>query len=194
MRKRDSRLRRTIDKIGAFTLESNDSVDIFHSLIRSILYQQLHAKAASAIHSRLRGYFEGRDPNAQQLAEIDDAKLVAAGISRSKALALRDLARAALSGEVPSRAQAKRLSNEELIERLTKIRGVGQWTVEMLMIFNLGRADVLAVDDFALKAACATIYKLSAPPKRAEFNAIGDKWRPYRTIAAWYLWRSRDPK
>ncbi len=190
--RRDPKMGKLIKRIGPFQLKMKEEGSPYFWLIRSIIYQQLHGKAAATIHKRMRDLFDGRDPKPHELLAMDQERMLGAGLSRNKLAALRDLARAAGEGLVPTRRQAKLLTDEEIIERLIPIRGVGRWTVEMLLIFGLKRADVLAVDDFALKKAAMLLYGLEAPPKKQAFLEIGEKWRPWRTIASWYLWRSLD--
>jgi 3-methyladenine DNA glycosylase/8-oxoguanine DNA glycosylase len=192
LRKSDPKLASIIKKIGPFDMKMRDNVSVFHSLIRSILFQQLNGRAAATIHSRVRAIFSGRDPEPAELLAVDDALLAAAGVSRNKRLALKDLARAAEEGQLPEHPAMAMMSDEDIIERLVPIRGIGRWTVEMLLIFTVGRLDVLAVDDFALKKSLMLLYKMKEMPNRKKFHQIGEKWRPYRTLACWYLWRALD--
>lgn len=179
-------------RIGPFELAVKQGTTPYAWLIRSIIFQQLHAKAAATIHGRLKDLFGGRDPKPEQLLEADEARLATAGLSRQKLAALKDLALAAKEKRVPTRARMKRMTDEEIINSLTPIRGVGRWTVEMLLIFGLGRTDVLAVDDFAIRKAIMILYGMKETPSRRELIEIGKRWSPYRTIASWYLWRSLD--
>jgi DNA-3-methyladenine glycosylase II len=190
--KRDPRLGKLMKEIGPFTFKCSKKGSPYHWLIRSIIYQQLHSKAAATIHGRVRDLFGGRDPEPAELLKMNDKKLAAAGLSRNKLAALKDLSRAALDGKVPDRKTMNKMSDEEIIEMLLPIRGIGRWTVEMLLIFALGRADVLAVDDFALKKSAMLLHGLKDPPDRKSFFALGESWRPWRTVACWYLWRALD--
>jgi DNA-3-methyladenine glycosylase II len=195
--KRDPKLRPLFKKIGAFKLHAdaakkNVEGGPYHWLFRSIIYQQLHGKAAAAILSRVRELFGGKTPRPEDFLVMQDAPLRAAGLSGNKLAALRDLSRAAVAGKVPTLREAKKMSDEELIERLIPIRGIGRWTVEMFLIFGLRRADVLAVDDFALKKACLIVHGLEAPPNKKQFIEIGESWKPWRSLVCWYLWRSLD--
>lgn len=160
--------------------------------MHAIAHQQLHGRAAEAILGRLAAHAGGAFPAPAQLLALDDATLRACGFSGSKTAALRDLAEKRLGGVVPSRAAAARLSDDALIERLSAVRGVGRWTVEMLLIFTLGRPDVLPVDDFGVREGFRRINGLEAQPKPRALAAIGAAWAPYRSTAAWYLWRAAD--
>ncbi|HTV66328.1 MAG TPA: hypothetical protein VMD98_12025, partial [Bryocella sp.] len=123
-----------------------------------------------------------------------DERLRSAGLSRNKMLAIRDLAAKTLDGTVPTVKQAHRMSDDELIERLTEVRGIGRWTVEMLLIFRLGRPDVFPVDDYGVRKGFAKMRKLAELPKPKELMAYGERWRPYRSVASWYLWRAAETK
>lgn len=191
---KDPRMGRLIKEIGPFQLKLASDRSPYQWLMRSIIYQQLNGRAAQTIHERVRSVFGGRDPHPEELLKTADEDLLKAGLSKNKLLALRDLARHASEGKVPDRRKLARMADEEIIERLTSIRGVGRWTVEMMLIFGLGRADVLAVDDFALKKATMQLHNLPEMPQRKAFQAIGEVWRPWRSVASWYLWRSLDPK
>jgi DNA-3-methyladenine glycosylase II len=190
--KRDPKLRALFKKIGPFQLDPKNEGSPYNLLFRSIVYQQLHGKAAASILGRVRDLFGGKTPKPEAFLLMEDEPLRAAGLSRNKLAALRDLSRFAVAGQVPTLREAKKLSDEEIIERLTPIRGIGRWTVEMFLMFGLRRADVLAVDDFALKKACMMLYGLDLPLNKKGFTEIGEKWRPWRSVVSWYLWRSLD--
>ena len=190
--KRDPRLKPLFKAVGPFAPVWTNEGGPYDWLFRSIVYQQLHGKAAAAILGRVRALFKNKKPKPTDFLAMDEANLRAAGLSGNKLASLRDLSRAALAGEVPSARKVKLMSDEEIIEALIPIRGIGRWTVEMFLIFGLRRADVLAVDDFALKKAAQNLYALEAPPNKKAFTEIGEKWRPYRTVVSWYLWRSLD--
>lgn len=167
----------------------------YEALISAVAHQQLHANAAQAILRRFRALHPGgRFPKPEQVIETPDERLRAAGFSASKILALRDIAEKTRSGLVPTRARALRLSDEELVERLTAVRGVGRWTVEMLLIFTLGRGDVFPCDDFGVRNGFRLVRKLNDLPTPGELRIHAERWRPHRTLAAWYLWRSADLK
>jgi O-6-methylguanine DNA methyltransferase len=190
--RRDPKLGRLIQRVGPFRLKIDRSGSPYEWLLRSIIYQQLNGRAAATIHARVRALFGGRDPSPEELLAKSEALLSGAGLSRNKLAALKDLARFASEGRVPDRKRAQRMTDEELIESLICIRGVGRWTVEMLLIFGLGRCDVLAVDDFALKKSAMLLHGLDAMPDRNALRVLGERWKPWRTIASWYLWRALE--
>lgn len=170
----------------------------YEALVSAVAHQQLHAKAAEAILRRFKALFPGtRFPRPQQVLEATDEALRGCGFSMSKMLAIRDIAAKTLTGQVPTRAAAAKLDDEVLIERLVAVRGVGRWTVEMLLIFYLGRPDVLPLDDFGVRKGYARAFAKrgqdpDAMPSKAELAAHGERWRPYRSLASWYLWRATE--
>ncbi len=165
----------------------------FEVLARAIAHQQLHANAARNILTRFVGLFDGGlFPLPQHVVDIDHARLRAVGFSGSKATALKDLAAKAVLGIVPQREELDALSDEEIIERLTQVRGVGRWTVEMMLMFQLQRPDVLPVDDFGVRQGFQFAYGLKGMPTPKALAAFGERWKPHRSIAAWYLWRAVD--
>jgi DNA-3-methyladenine glycosylase II len=167
----------------------------FESLARAIANQQLNGTAAATILGRFIKLFPSRRfPRPIDLASVDDAAIRAAGFSHAKIAALRDLTEKSLNGIVPPSRIIRRLGDEEIILRLTEVRGVGQWTVEMLLIFQLGRTDVLPADDFGIRSGFASAYGLKEMPKAKTVLAFGERWKPYRTIASWYLWRAADTR
>src|SRR5207247_10710440 len=160
------------------------------ALTPAIARQQLNGCAAETILTRFVGLFgNGRFPSPAAVAAASPARLRLAGFSRGKVKAIKDIARHALKGTVPTRRAARRLSDEEIIARLTPIYGVGRWTVEMLLIFTLGRPDVLPVDDFGVREGYRIAYELAKQPSPKELAAYGERWKPYRSVAAWYLWQ-----
>ena len=164
----------------------------FATLLRSIVYQQLSGKAAGAIHRRLLDLFPGRRPSARALLAFDDDTLRGAGLSRPKILAVRDLAVKAAARRIPNRRALDGMEDEAIIERLTEIRGVGRWTVEMLLIFTLDRPDVLPVTDLGVRRGFMVCRRTDALPEPADLLAEGEVWRPYRSVASWYLWRASE--
>lgn len=183
-----------IDRIGAFKLELKPADSLFEALLRSIVYQQLHGKAAATIHGRVLGELQqhgGLTPLA--LTKIPDAALRGAGLSGNKLLAVRDLAAKCLAGTIPSLTEADEFSDEELVTRLTAVRGIGPWTVHMLLIFYLGRSDVMPTGDFAIRLGFQKLYKKRKDPKPEAILRHAKRWQPYRSVASWYLWRSLDP-
>lgn len=182
-----------IAKVGPCTLEPDHARSPFQALVQAVAHQQLNGKAANTILARFVGLFpHGRFPAAQEVFDVDIAKLTGVGFSRAKAGYVKDIARMALEGVVPGTGQIKRMSDDEISERLTSIKGVGRWTVEMLLIFSLGRLDVLPVDDFGIRTGFGIVYKKRKPPEPTAILKHGERWKPYRSIASWYLWRAVD--
>ena len=189
----DPVMRRIIRQHGACELKPETRRSPFQSLVQAIAHQQLNGTAANTILTRFKKLFpERRFPRAEDLAGVTDAQIRACGFSFAKIRAIRDLAEKTLSGVVPAARQFAKLTDEEIISRLTAVRGVGRWTVEMLLIFQLGREDVLPVDDFGVRTGFGHAYRKGKMPKPRELLAHGEKWRPHRTTAAWYLWRAAD--
>jgi DNA-3-methyladenine glycosylase II len=189
----DPVMTRLIREIGACGLEPETRRTPFQSLVQAVAHQQLNGTAANTILTRFKKIFPGRRfPKPEDLARVTDAQIRACGFSFSKIKAIRDIAAKALDGTIPSSRQIARLNDEEIIARLTEARGVGRWTVEMLLIFQLGRPDVLPADDFGVRNGFRLAYKKRAMPKPKALLAFGKKWRPHATTAAWYLWRAAD--
>lgn len=200
LRARDAKLGALIDRAGPFTLRLDPAPSPFESLIESILYQQLHGKAAAAIHARVRLFFGG-DPTPELLYATPDEPLRAAGVSFNKIKALRDLAARTIDGTVPSHKAILKMSDADIVERLTEVRGIGPWTVEMLLMFRLGRPDVLPVTDYGVRKGYALTFQRlpkSRPieaadlPKPDVLFKRGLRWAPFRSVASWYLWRACD--
>ncbi|MGE3769484.1 MAG: DNA-3-methyladenine glycosylase [Bdellovibrionales bacterium] len=164
----------------------------YQALVRSIAYQQLHGKAAETIFNRFLDKFGGKFPTPQQILKLRTPTFRACGFSGSKTAAIKDIAKHTIKGTVPDLKTAKKLKNEELIARLTQIRGVGQWTVEMFMIFTLGRTDVLSAGDFGVRNGYRIAAGLKEMPNEKEFARIGQRWAPYGSLACLYLWRAAD--
>ena len=191
--KRDRKLGRWIERIGPLeTAGWRKPFDTVDSLARSILYQQLSGKAAATIVGRVETATGSNTLTPEALSRIDDAALRACGVSGNKTLALRDLSLRASHGEVPNSRELLTLHHDEIIERLTAVRGIGRWTVEMMLMFRLGRADVLPIDDLGIRKGAQVVDKLDAmlPPKMLAER--GERWGPYRTYASLYLWRIAD--
>jgi DNA-3-methyladenine glycosylase II len=200
LKENDPRLGLLIERVGEFRLRLDESASPFESLLESILYQQLHGKAAATIHRRVREHFGG-DPTPQQLLDASDEPLRAAGVSGNKIKAMRDLAAKTLDGTVPSHAAILKMPDADIVGRLTEVRGIGSWTVEMLLIFRLGRPDVLPVTDYGVRKGYAlTFLRLpkSRPvtakdlPKPDVLFRRARRWTPFRSVASWYLWRACD--
>ena len=182
-----------IKRTGPCRLAVEQDRDPYRALVSAIAYQQLHDNAARAILGRFVAlYPDVPFPTPQQVLSTGDATMRACGFSAGKTAAIRDIAAKTAEGVVPTRRAAVRLSDAALIERLTTIRGVGRWTVEMLLMFTLGRKDILPVDDFGVREGYRLLYGLDAQPKPREMAALGEAWAPYRSVATWYLWRAAD--
>ncbi len=191
LKRNDPRLARAMRRVGPFGLAVQRQATPFKILLRSIIHQQLSGNAARAIESRLAALFE-RGPTAAALLELPEDELRGAGLSRAKVAAVRDLAARTVSGKVPSRRRLERMSDAEIQAGLTQIRGIGPWTVDMLLIFYLARPDVLPATDLGVRKGLMQIYGLRHLPTPDELRRTGERWRPYRSVASWYLWRSLD--
>jgi len=193
LRASDEILAGLMDRIGPYTLELKPTASLFEAMLRSIVYQQLHGNAAATIHGRVLTRLSphgGAKPEA--LEKVSDLELRQAGLSRNKLLAVRDLAAKCLAGTVPSLREAHALSDDELVVRLTEVRGIGPWTVHMLLIFYLGRPDVMPTGDFAIRAGFKKLYRKRKDPLPEAVLRHARRWQPYRSVASWYLWRSLD--
>src|ERR1035438_1394987 len=203
----DRRLARIIVRSGECRLQQETTQSIFEALLESIIYQQLNGRVAATITSRVKALFPENTkrlrtrralgagfPSSEQILSASEELLRSAGLSRAKMLAIRDLAAKTLDGTVPTVKQAHRMSDQELIERLDTVRGVGRWTVEMLLLFRLGRPDVLAVDDYGIRKGFAKMHKLAGLPTHNELLTYGERWGPYRSVACWSLWRAAEMK
>jgi len=201
----DLKLGRLIALAGPFKMKLASTQSPFEALFESIVYQQLHGKAAAAIHARLIGSFSdltgGAHPDPQHILDCPNEQLRAAGLSHNKMLAVRDLAAKTLDGTVPTLARIRRMSDEQIIEQLTQVRGIGQWTVEMMLIFRLGRPNVLPVDDYGVRKGFALTFLDLKPgqkvtpdllPKADAMRKRARKWQPWCSVASWYLWRACD--
>jgi DNA-3-methyladenine glycosylase II len=178
---------------GPYRAEPAPDHPPFETLVRAIAHQQLHAVAAERILARfIEACGSGHFPLPQQVLDAADAQLRAAGFSFAKIAALKDLAAKTLSGIVPARSELDALSDLQIIERLTEVRGIGRWTVEMMLMFQMQRPDVLPVDDFAVRNGFRLAYRLRAMPRAHALALFGERWKPYRSLAAWYLWRAND--
>ena len=202
----DLKLARLITQAGPFTMKLSSTLSPFESLVESIVYQQLHGKAAAAIHRRLLESFHpiaglGVHFDPQHILDCPTPQLRAAGLSANKALALRDLAAKTLDGTVPTLARIRRMSDQAIIEHLTQVRGIGVWTVQMMLIFRLGRPDVLPTNDYGVRKGFALTFQRLKPtdkvtpadlPTPAEMEKRAKRWQPWRSVASWYLWRAAD--
>jgi DNA-3-methyladenine glycosylase II len=191
--RRDPVMRRLIREHGKCDLTPETRRPPFQSLVMAVAHQQLNGTAANNILARFKKLFPKRKfPRAEDLASVTDKQLRACGFSFAKIASIRDIAAKTLDGVVPASRQMAKLPDDEIIERLTEVRGVGRWTVEMLLIFQLGRSDVLPADDFGVRNGFRHAYKKRDLPSVKELLAFGERWRPHRTTAAWYLWCAAD--
>jgi len=200
LRGKDPKLGAMMERVGEFSLKLDALPSPFESLLESILYQQLHGKAAASIHRRVRELYGG-DPAPQLLIDTPDEVLRTAGVSGNKVRALKDLAARTMDGTVPSHSVILKMTDAEIVERLTEVRGIGPWTVEMLLIFRMGRPDVLPVTDYGVRKGYALTFQrvpksraLAAEdlPKPDVVFKRGLRWAPFRSVASWYLWRTCD--
>jgi 3-methyladenine DNA glycosylase/8-oxoguanine DNA glycosylase len=203
----DRKLAKIIAKAGPCALQPENTQSIFDALLESIIYQQLNGKVAAVITERVKALFPENSeriktrhgeaaafPTPEQILAATPERLRSAGLSQAKMLAIRDLAAKTLDGTVPTVRAAHKMSDDELIEHLTQVRGIGRWTVEMLLIFRLGRPDVLAVDDYGVRKGFAKMHRMDELPKPKELEAYGERWRPHRSVACWYMWRAAGMK
>ena len=200
----DPKLGKLIARVGPFTLKLASTQSPFEALTEAIIYQQLHGKAAATIHHRLLDSFHlepGHHPTPQDFLDCPNEQLRAAGLSHNKALALRDLAAKTLDGTVPTLAHIRRMSDQAIITHLTQVRGIGTWTVEMMLIFRLGRPNILPVSDYGIRKGFALTFGKLKPsdkvtpmdlPKPDVMHRRAKKWQPWCSIASWYLWRACD--
>jgi methylated-DNA-[protein]-cysteine S-methyltransferase len=190
----DKKMAKLIAAVGPFRLHVDEMVPPFEALAQSIVYQQLTGKAAGTIFGRVKAIYKSdRLPHPKKILQTPDEQLRAAGLSTAKTAALKDLAAKQIAGVIPSLEELYELSDEEIIERLTSVRGVGRWTVEMLLMFRLGRPDVLPVADYGVRKGFALTYgRGDNLPTPKELGIYGERWKPYRSVASWYLWRSLE--
>ncbi|MEO6027259.1 MAG: methylated-DNA--[protein]-cysteine S-methyltransferase [Candidatus Binatia bacterium] len=194
LRKVDPKLARIIDAAGTTPLELKKMPSLFGALAEAIVYQQLSGKAAATIYGRVCALFPRapQGPTAEHIIRVADTALRAAGLSNAKVLAVKDLARRAKANEIPTLGEAHAMDDAAIVERLTTVRGIGRWTAEMLLIFRLGRPDVLPVDDYGVRKGFAVAYKKRELPTPQALAKHGERWRPYRTVASWYCWRALE--
>ena len=191
LRRADPVLAEIIGRVGAYGLSPRRHRDHFGTLARAIVFQQLSGKAAETIHGRYLALFPTPRPAPHHVLAVPDTALRGAGLSGAKVLAVRDLAAAATDGRL-TLPLPPRLSDEEIVERLTRVRGIGPWTAHMFLMFHLGRPDVLPVGDLGLRTAVRRAYRVRGEPTPARLEKIAAPWRPWRSVATWYLWRSLE--
>jgi 3-methyladenine DNA glycosylase/8-oxoguanine DNA glycosylase len=188
---RDEVLKALIAEVAPFQIDVTGEESPYEVLLESIAYQSISGKAAATIYGRIKALGEnGRPPTPEKLLKIPMRTLRKAGLSRAKVLSVRDLAKKAMEGVVPTHDEALKLTDEELVERLICVRGIGAWTVEMFLIFRLGRPDVLPIRDLGVKKGWSVAYQKKHIPAPKELLKFGERWRPYRTVASWYMWRA----
>jgi DNA-3-methyladenine glycosylase II len=188
---RDHSLKLLIDETQPFQMDPDHLQSPYEALLEAITYQSISGKAAATIFARIKALSStGRAPTPEEMRKLRKQALRKAGLSGAKVLAMKDLAKKTIEGIVPTLEQAEKLSDDELIERLTSVRGIGAWTVEMFLIFRLGRPDVLPIHDLGVKKGWSITYGKKHMPKPKELLAFGERWRPYRTVASWYMWRA----
>ena len=192
LREADPALGRAIDNFGPFAMRRQAMRTPFEALLRAIVYQQLSGRAAGAIHARVLALFEGGRPTPRALAAMSEERLRRAGLSRAKAAAARDLAEKTSARVVPGGRALRGMPDDEVVARLVQVRGVGRWTAEMLLMSHLARPDVLPATDLGVRRGFARIQGLEELPEPADLLAHGERWRPWRTVASWYLWRAAD--
>jgi DNA-3-methyladenine glycosylase II len=188
---RDERLQSLIGETAAFEIDIAKARSPYEALVESITHQSISGKAAATIYGRVKALgSNGNLPTPQEMMRIRKSTLREAGLSGAKALAMKDLAKKTIAGIVPTLAQAMEMSDEALIERLVSVRGIGAWSVEMFLIFRLGRPDVLPIHDLGVKKGWSVAYGKKHMPRPAELLKFGERWRPYRSVATWYMWRA----
>lgn len=192
----DPEFARLIDTLGHFHLPLDRAPSLFLALAQAIVYQQLSGKAASTIFGRLQALFPGTPDGltVENILGASEEALRSAGVSRPKILALQDLARKTAAGELPTLEQTRQMEDEAIIDRLTRVRGIGRWSVEMVLIFRLGRPDVLPLNDHGIRKGFAVAFGLDDLPAPKDLEAHGLRWKPFRTVASWYLWRAANQK
>lgn len=188
----DPKLAALIAQVGPCTMQIPHAFSIFYSLSRSIVYQQLAGAAASAILGRVEALFPKGRMTPKNLLAMDEATLRAAGLSQNKLAALRDLAAKCLDGTVPTKRSLARMEDEEIITRISQVRGIGRWTVEMMLIFRLGRPNVLPVDDYGVRKGMQRLYRMRELPKKEAMRRKARKWEPWCSVASWYMWRCAE--
>jgi DNA-3-methyladenine glycosylase II len=188
---KDEKLASLIAETVQFQIDMEAAQSPYEALMESIAYQSISGKAAATIFGRVKALGNGgRAPCPEEMLKLKKSTLRKAGLSGAKVLAMKDLAQKTIEGIVPSLEEAQELSDEELVERLVSVRGIGAWTVEMFLIFNLGRPDVLPIHDLGVKKGWSVTYGKKHMPKPQELLAFGEQWRPFRTVASWYMWRA----
>lgn len=191
--RRDKKIGNVIRAHGAAPMVIKRHRTPFMALMRAIIFQQLSGKAAGAIHGRVLELFpDRRQVTPARLLELSDKQIRGAGVSGNKMRSLRDLAQRSIDGEIPGFAKLQRMNDAEIIQRLTRVRGIGKWTVEMLLMFQLGCPDVLPVDDLGVRKGFAVAHGMEKMPTPKELETLAQSWRPYATVGSWYCWRALE--
>jgi len=190
--KADKKLGKAIQKVGEFQLQPQRMTSPFEALARSIIYQQLSGKAAGTILGRVKELFPRNRIKPDLVLEMREEDLRGAGMSRNKVAAFRDLSEKTIDGTVPTLARLRKMEDNEIIERLVQVRGIGQWTVEMLLMFHLGRPDIMPATDLGIRKGYMVLEGMSELPKPSDLLSITEHWRPWRSVASWYLYRIAD--
>jgi 3-methyladenine DNA glycosylase/8-oxoguanine DNA glycosylase len=188
----DARLAELMAQAGPCRISPPKRFPVFPALASSIVYQQLAGSAAAAILGRVQALFPRRQMTPVRLLELDETLLRGAGLSAAKLVALRDLAAKCLDGTVPTVAAMARMDDEEIIERVSQVRGIGRWTVEMMLIFDLGRPNVLPVDDYGVRKGMQRLYRMRELPDKHRMRRQARKWHPWCSVASWYMWRASE--
>jgi 3-methyladenine DNA glycosylase/8-oxoguanine DNA glycosylase len=187
----DKHLSALIERVGEFQFKLDECDSVYESLLEAVMHQSIAGKAAQAIYARIKALgTDGRAPTPEQLLRVRKQTLRKCGLSNAKVAAVRDLARKTIDGVVPTIEAAQKMSDQELVDRLISVRGIGAWTVEMFLIFRLGRPDVLPIHDYGVQKGWALTYRRKIIPKPKDLLKFGERWRPYRTVASWYMWRA----
>jgi DNA-3-methyladenine glycosylase II len=187
----DKRLAGLMERVGAFQFKLDECDSVYESLLEAIMHQSIAGKAAQAIFRRIKALgTNGNCPTPEELLGVPTRTLRKCGLSNAKVAAVRDLAQKTIDGVVPALEQAQKMSDQELVDRLISVRGIGTWTVEMFLIFRLGRPDVLPIHDYGVQKGYALTYRKRKIPRPQELLKFGERWRPYRTVASWYMWRA----
>ena len=190
--RKDRTLGQLIEQAGPITIAFPKRLNPFGALLRSIIYQQLSGKAAATIHKRVRALFAGGRINPDRVLAIDDQMLRSAGMSRAKIVAVNDLAQKTMDGLIPSGSRLREMSDADIVENLTQVRGIGEWTVQMLLMFHLGRPDVLPTKDLGVRKGFMLTYGLDELPAEKDMMVYCERWRPYRSVGSWYMWRALE--
>jgi len=187
----DKRLASLMERVGTFQFRLDECDSVYESLLEAIMHQSIAGKAAQAIFRRIKALgVNGNCPTPEELLRVPTRRLRQCGLSNAKVAAVRDLAQKTIDGVVPTLAEAEKISDQELVDRLISVRGIGRWTVEMFLIFRLGRPDVLPIHDYGVQKGYAITYRKREIPRPMELLKFGERWRPYRTVASWYMWRA----